>query len=212
MSRRISAVVILSSLCTASLAIAATPGYVQDFATNNGGFSSGIPTNWISSGGVGGASDGWLEVTTVGFGAGNLGVRTSGTEFTGNLTADGVTGFSFWLKDVGQDDPLEIHVGVGGAFLNFWQYTPAIVPTDQWQEFSVDFNPANWTRIIGSGTFADALTASDRLLFRHDLAPYSQQPDSIEADFGLDRVRVLPEPTTMILLLGGAALLRRSRR
>ena len=207
----------------ASASGAATPGFVEDFATDNGGFQGGSTLVRVTSGGVGGADDAYLEVSnaTENF----LGTFSQAAELNGNLPADGVTGYSFWLRDTGGDDELEIHVGVGIPFSNFWQSLQGFTPPDgAWQQFSVDLSsPAGWVQIIGSGTFADAIAGSTNLLFRHDVEPYAQFPDPAAADVGLDRIQVLPAPpevpatsgsarAVLALLLVGIALLDARRR
>jgi len=193
-------------------ASAATPGFFEDF--NNGTvdpFYSGASLVWVPSGGVGGAGDGYIRASRTS--PGNLGLASADAPFVGDLTADGVTGISFWLNDVGNANPLAIHVGIGRAFGNFWlTRNPIFPPHNAWQEYTILFNnPADWVQIAGSGTFNEALTQVDRLLFRHDLAPYTMTPDAIAGDFGFDRIRVLPEPASGTLLLCALALRRRRR-
>ena len=53
---------------------------------------------------------------------------------------------------------------------------------------------------MGNGSFEDALGRSDRLLFRHDLAPLDMFPDTIAADVGVDRITVVPDPSSLLLL------------
>jgi len=207
---------IFASFCLvsmASAAFAATPGYVIDF---NGGsvdpFYSGADLSWNASGGVGGAGDGWITVSRS-F-PGNLGAATNDPNVLGNLPADGVTGYSFWLQDLGSAAPLSIHVLVGDPFVNYWQsnvsFTPAL---GTWTKYSIDFSdPSQWTQTQGAGTFEDAIANCGRLLFRHDLPPYEHVPDSIQGAFGLDRITVLPEPATMALLGAGALLVSRRRK
>lgn len=191
---------------------AAVPGYTEDFSSGLGSFFSGSTTVHEPSGGVGGASDGYVSVSRP-FPA-NLGIATAGAEFTGDLVADGVTGFSFWLNDLAADDPLQIHVGLGDDFGNFWLHAMGFSPpASGWVQYSVDFStPADWVQIRGSGTFQQALQISNRLLFRHDLPPFVSNPDPLEGDFGIDRVTVLPEPTGALLLLVGSAIAARRRR
>ncbi|MCP4249042.1 MAG: PEP-CTERM sorting domain-containing protein [bacterium] len=207
------AAVLTVAIMTSVVAYGAVPGFTEDFNSGMGGFGGGSTYALIPSGGVGGAADGYLEVSTT-FVA-KLGARSTANDLTGDLSGSGVTGFSFWLNDVGQDDPLEIHVGVGSAFTNFWISTAGFGPPENsWGQFSVDLtDESGWVQIIGSGTFASALQNSDRLLFRHDGEPLGQFPPSIQGDFGLDRITVLPEPASLALLaLGGAVVVRRRRR
>jgi len=173
---------------------AATPGFIEDFTAGSAGFGGGSTVTHVGSGGVGGAADPYISisnaVTT------NLGSFSASANLVGDLPSDGVTGYSFWLRDTGADDALEIHVGVGAPGSNFWLSIPGFSPpSGSWQQFSVDLtNPSQWVRIIGSGTFQNALANSNRLLFRHDVPPLVQTPNPIAADFGLDRIQVLPAP------------------
>lgn len=200
-------------LAWVAAAQAAEVGFTQDFNVDLGGFGGGSQSYVLmTDGGVGGAGDGWLEVSNPDFPQ-QLATRTDVPEFTGNLLADGVTGFSFWLRDTGQDDPLEMHVGVGIDLANFWIYQPVIMPVeDAWTEYTVDFsNPSDWVQTHGSGTFEDALANSTRLLFRHDVEPIFVFPDPIQGDFGIDRITVLPEPASLLMLAFGTLAARRRR-
>jgi hypothetical protein len=187
----------ISSIFLAATVLAATPGFVQDFTSGVGGFGGGSAVTRPLSGGVGGASDPYLQVANVA--VANLGAFSNDANLIGNLTADGVGGYSFYLQDVGANDDHEIHVGVGTAFSNFWLNTQGFVPPDgAWQQFSVDISDqSQWVQTHGTGTFAEALAASNRLLFRHDLAPFLQTPDSASGEFGLDRIEVLAAPPSV---------------
>src|SRR5439155_24039104 len=138
----------------------------------------------------GGAGGGYLRITNQS--PGNFGVRSAGPEYAGDWVAAGITQVRLWLNDVGADDSLEIHVALGNAYgyNNFWQYNVGFAPPhDRWAEFVVDLtNAANWTQIEGSGTFADALRIVDRILIRHDRAPFAHPPDPIAADLGIDHL------------------------
>jgi hypothetical protein len=138
---------------------------------------------------VGGDGDGFLQVgrTT----SGHLGIRSFGSEYAGDWSAASVTQVRFWLRDVGADETLEIHFGIGTP-LNFWQSDQGFIPpAGQWAEYLVDLTgPAGFTHIISLDglDFDAALAAADRIHFRHDLSPYAQLPDPIIGDFGVDRV------------------------
>ncbi|MCH8273284.1 MAG: PEP-CTERM sorting domain-containing protein [Armatimonadetes bacterium] len=205
--------VTLLSLLAAGAANAAVVGFVEDFPAAGGtaGFFSGATLSNPGTGGVGGAGDGYLLVTRE-F-EGHFGAATMRTEFTGDLIADGVTGFSLWLNDVGDNEVFEVHVGVGTANQNFWLYTVPFTPPDnEWGYFYADVtNAGAWTQIMGSGTFEDALRNSNRLLIRHDLEPFVQHPDEIAGDLGIDQITVVPEPATLLALTGLVALALRRR-
>jgi hypothetical protein len=203
---RSSLLLAFSGSIVAAHAFAATPGFQQDFSAGLGGFGGGSTITHVTSGGVGGALDPYLSVSNAI--AGQLGTYSADVNLVGNLPADGVTGYTFWLRDVGANDNHEIHVGVGQAGVNFWLHIPGFTPPDGvWQQFSVDFsNPSQWVRIIGTGTFQAARANSNRLLFRHDLAPFVMLPDNAAGDFGLDRVQVLPAPPPMVPALSATGL------
>lgn len=183
-----------AALFAAGSAFAVTPCFTQNFAgiDNLGGFDGGSGSySNPGSGGVGGASDGFLIVgnSKPGF----LGARNTTADFAGDFLDAGVVRISFWLNHVSGDD-LEIHFGVGQAFGNFWQLnTPFIPTTGEWRKFSAELstNEADWTRIIGSGSLEDALRNADRILLRHNAPPYQQVPQPVVAELGIDNVRII---------------------
>lgn len=194
---------IVSCFLVISTANTAIVGYVEDFLPEHGtaGFFSGANLTNPGTGGVGGERDGFLHVSLASLG--HFGAATDRMEFTGNLLTDGVTGFLFFLNDVGANEDFEIHVGIGTPATSFWLYTQGFHPPENtWQEFFVDItNEALWTRIQGTGTFLSALQNSQRLLFRHDLPPLTGNPDPISGDLGIDRITVVPEPASVTPLL-----------
>jgi len=186
---------ILALIATLALAAASaaapTLGFVETFpgtSLSTWGLGGAIESN-PGSGGTGGATDGYLQFQTPNGLQHNLGVRSLGPEYTGNWTAAGITQVRLWLNDVGADDPLEMHFAIGNG-LNFWSYNVAFLPPlHQWAEFVVDLSSAaNWTQIIGTGTFAAALQSVDRVHVRHDHAPFVQSPDPLDGDVGLDHL------------------------
>ena len=183
---------ILAALALTGAALAApTLGFLESWpGASLQGWGGGSALSNPGTGGTGGSVDGYLRFSTPNGGQRRLGVNSFGTEYAGDWTAAGITQVRLWLNDVGTDDPLEIHLSVGDGTSNFWQYNVAFMPPhERWAEFVVDLtSDANWTRIIGAGTFAQALQAVDRVHVRHDLAPFGQSPDLIDADVGLDRV------------------------
>jgi hypothetical protein len=196
-------------LAPASVPANPTPGFHEEFnGTSLGGFGGGAVTSNPGTGGNSGAGDGYLQVST-GPAPANLGTMAATSDYTGDWTAAGVTQIRLWLNDVGNPDPLEIHVALGTGSTNFWQCNTGFIPPNgSWAPFTVDLtNPANFTQIIGTGTFAAALHAVDKVLIRHDRAPYVQSPDPIAADFGIDgilltngSVDVIPGPSPPVMV------------
>jgi len=182
---------VLLAFFAGAVAAAPVPGFVEHWpGTSLQGWSSQSDNSNPGTGGYLGAGDGYLLVSAPSMSTNNLGTASFGPEFTGNWTAAGITQVRVWLNDVGTDDPLEIHFSTGNG-ANFWQYNVAFLPPhNQWAQFTVDLtNSANWTRIIGfTGTFAQALSNVDRVHLRHDNAPFSQVPNPVTGDVGIDRL------------------------
>ena len=169
-------------------------GFVEEWTgTTLHGWTGGSIYSNPGTGGTAGPGDGYLVVATTT--TTHLGAMSSGPEYAGDWLAAGITRVAFWLRDVGVAQPLEIHFAVGNSY-NFWQYNTPFVPTPVWTEFYVSTESSfGWTQIIGPGTFADALRNVDRVLVRHDRAPYFQTPDAVRGDFGIDHLQLLSSAT-----------------
>lgn len=199
MSRRIRVARFASSLAvligvavTSQAAAQPVPGYIETFSgTSLGGFTGGSALSNPGTGGFQGAGDGFLRISTAV--ATNFGANSSlNPAFAGDYLLAGVDEIRLRLNDVGADEAFEIHVGIGNAG-NFWQYNTGFAPPNgSWGEFVVPLNgPAGWTQIVGlSGTFQDALQTADRILVRHDLAPYISTPNTIRGDLGVDHIEL----------------------
>ena len=217
------AVASAAAVVASGAAHAVTPGFTESFsgAGNIGGWQGGASAGTLytnpGADGVGGAGDGYLSVRNDRLG--NFGAYNPTTPFVGDWIASGVTGVRFALRDIGAIENFEIHISLGNGGVvgtNFWQYNVAYVPTSDWQTYTLDLtnlNPAQWTRIRGSGTLEQALRNVDRLHFRHDRTPFTPSPGSpIIGDMGLDEVTLLPAPGAAATLFAGLAWGSRRRR
>jgi hypothetical protein len=203
--------------CAAGGARAAVNGFTDTFpGTSTANWSGGTALSNPGAGGVGGAGDGYLQLSSA-F-AGNFGTQNSGSDYTGDWTAAGITEVSFFLRDVAADQSFSFHflLTQGGSFGTTWQYdTPMDPPTGQWQQYTVDLtSETNWTRVRGSDPLATVLQSVSFAHFRHDLEPYFSNPDPIAGDIGIDSIRLgaVPEPTGLaafVALLSLRALRRR---
>lgn len=174
----------------ASPALAVDVGHVDEFAAadDTANFSGGSFHSNPGTGGVGGANDGYLQLEN--FSPGRFGTRSASIPYIGDWTMDGATGVAFWLRNI-SGAAFEIHFSLGTS-QNFWQYNIGHIPTSEWQRFIVTFdNPADWTRIVGAGSFAECLEFTDRIHLRHDLPPFFQQPNTIAGVLGIDRIKIL---------------------
>lgn len=189
-------------------------GFVEHWNSGTtSGWGGGDVYSNPGTGGVQGAGDGYLLLSTPGPSPTfilNLGANNSGLAYAGNWVAAGIQSVQLWLDDVDGPRPLEIHFGLG-SLDNFWQYDAGFVPpANAWAPFVVDLTggPTGWTQIISAtippGTFSDALQAVDRVLIRHDRAPYTQAPDTITAVLGLDELSLLPSANAGVAPDGAA--------
>jgi len=192
----------LMTLFAGTADAAPTVGFVEHFPGTSTGTWSNISTVLSNpgTGGVNGAGDGFLVITSAS--PTSLGAMSNGAEYAGDWTAAGINKVTLWLNDIGADDPLEIHFGIGDAREgsgNFWQYnTGFIPPLHAWAQFTVDLSSSSaFTQIINTtgGTFAAALANVQRILVRHDLAPYVQNPNAQAGDYGVDEI-LLSHSTT----------------
>jgi hypothetical protein len=203
-------------LCALALLSAAGPafagatlGFIERFpGTSTNSWTGGSQISNPGTGGVDGAGDGYILISTLPV-AGKLGAYSDGPWYAGDWTAAGITQVQLWLNDVNAPQPLEIHFSLGNSALgNFWQYNVGFVPVNNvWTQFTVDLtNATNFTKInTGTGTFAQALAAVDKIHVRHDLAPFTTQaPNTIAGDFGLDDV-LLTDGTASVGPRPGAA-------
>jgi hypothetical protein len=171
----------------------AVVGFVENFndPPSTAGWTGGADISNPGTGGVDGAGDGFLRVATAAIA--NLGSNSSlSPAYTGDYTAAGINRIKLWLNDVETDDALELHLLVGNSS-NFWQRNAAFLPPHQtWAEYTVDLDgPTGWTQVYnipGGHTWAEAMQTVDRLHMRHDRAPYSNIPDPIQGQYGLDKV------------------------
>ena len=116
---------IVALFVLAAPAGAITPGFVEDFTAGVAGFGGGSTVTQVGSGGVGGAADPYITISNAA--VANLGAFTQSADLVGNLATSGATRYSFWLRDTGADDALEIHVGIGTT-ANFWLSIPGFLP------------------------------------------------------------------------------------
>ena len=188
------------AICAGRATAVPVVGFIEEFpGTSTASWSGGTPFSNPGTGGFLGAGDGYLLLENPA--ASDFGAKAGealGPEYVGNWTTAGITRVRIWINDVGADDPLEMHFSLGNGdrlspTANFWQYNVGFLPPlHAWGVYDVDLTSGvDWTRLLGTGTFANALTIVDRVLIRHDLAPFlpiPQHPDLIAADAGIDHI------------------------
>jgi hypothetical protein len=181
------------ALAFSSAALAGpTLGFTEEFPAIGGtaGFAGGALLSNPGTGGRDGDGDGYLRIAQEPI-AGPVACYNAGPDYGGDYLAAGVTRVVFWLSDVDTDENLEIHLVIGNAG-NFWLYNQGFAPPEgSWAAFEVDLTDStNFTQIrsFPGGPYTLALSAADRLHWRHDTTPYSQLADPIVGQFGLDGI------------------------
>lgn len=170
-----------------------TAGFIEEWnGTSVATWVDGLETQLSNpgTGGITGPGDGFLLFSTSS--PMRLGVFSLDNAYLGDWAAAGIRSVKVWLDDVGTDDPLEIHFVIGASHANLWQYNPGFDPPHgQWAQFVVDLTDSTrFTQFAGTGTFSEALHSVDRIHFRHDHPPFTQNPDLIQADVGMDHLEL----------------------
>jgi hypothetical protein len=208
---------------------AGTPGSViaalADGLIDN--FTNGTLQNWSSaasptnqaSGGPGGVSDRYLQLVA------SAAPLSAVNEFqwAGNGAAAGFDHIDVDLNNSGPD-PVSVRVMLltpgcesGGTACTAWTSTNPTVLTSGsgWSAASFSVLEPNLTRVLGSDSYAASLANVERVLIRHD----DGSPDApnvatnVSSTLGIDNVEFqLPEPSALIGLAAGAALLAVLRR
>ncbi len=80
-----------------------------------------------------------------------------------------------------------------------WRHIAAMGPVDAWTTQQAPLNSGDWTRVSGTASFPDVLQ-STRIGFSVDISTRSNG----SRESGIDNVRIIPEPSTLVLLAMGA--------
>lgn len=176
-------------------------GFMDDFSTpGTHGWSTLNGTSNPGTGGVNGAGDGYLLISSdIVF---NFGAYNAEPAYQGDWLAAGIGQVSFYLNDVNTDEAFFFHFLLSGGppwrEFTTWQCdTGCEPPNGSWAPYTADLTTGGvgWTRIRGDATFDEVLQYVDRAHFRHDLPPYTQYPDGISGDLGIDNIALRPAPT-----------------
>ncbi len=173
-------------------AFAVTVGFVEDWpGTSVQGWNSFAEISNPGTGGTLGVGDGFLRVARTN--PNNLGVKSNSADYIGDWLAAGAS-VRLALNDIETDQALSLHLAIGNG-ANMWQYNVGFAPPENaWGTFDVAFTDSTQFSHIVNGDgqgFAAAIQNADRLLIRHDLAPFDQPPDLLAGQFGIDHLQIL---------------------
>lgn len=188
-------------------------GKLDDFqdGTVMGWTGGAAPTN-IADGGPTGAGDRFLQITSDGSSGAGGKLATYNFNWGGNYTAAQVTGVEVWIKNL-SSETLEMRaVILSGA--TRWTSNDALVlaPGADWTQHTFSVLESDITRVLGATSYTATMANVSRLMFRHNAGAPDAEGTAIVAQAGLDNIRAVPEPGSMLALAAGIGLLARRRR
>lgn len=214
-------VTLVSALALAAPAAAVTVPFVEDFAVGTSGWVNAVsaPLTFVASGGPDGSS--YVSSTlgsindpgTIQF-RGNAANGASGGALAGDWIASGVSVLDAWVRHAA---PMPVsfffRITTGANFPAFAGVVPIPVAPNTWTQISLAIAPGN-PLLIPEGPFAFTQIFGAVTNVQVGVS-VPLAVENVPFTWGLDRVRIVPEPATGTLLAGGLALLggiRRRRR
>lgn len=198
---------------TAGVSAQISLGKLDDFQDGSvQGWSGGAaPTN-IADGGPSGAGDRFLQITSDGSSGAGGRLATYNFNWGGNYTAAQVTGVEAWLKNFSAETLEMRAVILSGA--TRWTSNDALVlaPGSGWVRHTFSLLESDITRVLGTTNYSATMASVSRLMFRHNTGAPSAEGTVIAAQGGLDNIRAVPEPGSMIALAAGIGALAIRRR
>ena len=136
---------------------------------------------------------------------------------TKDYNANKITGISMDIANFGSED-LSVRLMMTSRYAGRWTSTSARSPLPAgsgWRHVVFGLTANDLTHVEGTGSLATALADVARWNLHHDpCAPdpaHGTSPE-INAITGIDNIKAVPEPATMLLLAAGAVVAIRRRR
>ncbi|MCC6492146.1 MAG: hypothetical protein IT424_03900 [Pirellulales bacterium] len=187
--------------------------HVDDFqaGTSTLGWQGGASPTYVANGGPSGAGDGSLQISTPA--GGHLAAYNLGANWTGSLTAAGATAITVDMMSPQASAPLSMRAVLfgPGSTTNRWTTGSAqAVPNDGvWRSYTFSLSAAELVRASGSGTHAQLMTDTVRVMLRYDTGTPSATGPAVPSPGGtlyLDNIALVgvPEPggARLALVLG----------
>lgn len=162
-------------------------------------FQDGTTMSWaggsspvnIASGGPNGAGDRYLQITSTG---GNMATFNL-TRWDGDYQLIGVDRVEADLRNTGAT-PLTIRLVLFSASGDRWSSNSAVtLPAgSNWVHVGFNLAESNFTRTLGSGTWASAISGIERAMFRHE-PTISANGSPVVGQLGLDNISAFAQVT-----------------
>jgi len=214
-----------------AIAVAATVTTIPAYAQSVGQvdtFEDGTTQGWtsallgmpnpnppinVSTGGPAGTDDNYLLLTSNGLeGPGGKLVAINLDQWTGDYEAAGITGITMDVNNFGSDElNLRLLFESGGPPTDIAVSTTGVLvaANSGWTTIHFDINPEDLTALVG--TVDNALTNTTAFRLFNSSGASFPGPVSTSS-LGVDNMRAVPEPATIIGTLCGLGMLIRRRK
>jgi hypothetical protein len=218
---RISFFTLIGCSLSASAALALTIPTTENFDATNQNWKNSVSAltqdaTWINGGGPAGAADAFIEssFTTAASGTPSASqvvfrardtVDSSNDAFFGNWIAGGVTTLDFWIRhDAATPLNLGLRLPTSAGFPAMLGRFPVAVQPNTWTHLTMDINSTNPQLLDETGpTHANFNAVFSNVTYLQVFADLSGQANSTVINFDLDKVSLVPEPSTWLMAAMG---------
>jgi hypothetical protein len=210
-------VLLITAVTYHTPARAVTFGFTESFETSNAGWSGLLATQPLDHSPIGGVDDGGhvdIQPSTdpAASALGGNGpvifrapASASGGAFTGNWLTSGVSTVQAYFRHSLDLAPVNIYVrmaGAPGAGAGVFFAESQVEQNDGWTLVNFDVTEDNFTVAGGPGTtYAGVLGNVTQFQFGAQLLT-AVDPPSTQIHFELDQVSLVPEPSSLLLVVG----------
>ena len=211
------------STCLAALALVEV-GSAQVFMGLTDDFQDGTLMGWggaspqnIPTGGPVGAGDRFLRVTGDGSGlqGGVPATFNTDTRWGGNYAALGsVLAIRVHARN---ESSVQLHLRLvlhSVGLTDRWTSNTAFIisPGTGWRTIDFAIGAGFMTQVQGSNPFSFTATNVETITIRHQAGAPSPGGTPLAGSLGLDNIKVVPEPATILVIACGVAMVSRRRR
>ncbi len=211
--------VLLVATALAAPAHAVTLGFTEDFTANSAGWIATDNATALAHNAIGGVDNGGYasvpsnntpqshQLTGNGVILYRANTLASGGEFIGNWVTSGVTKIQAYVRHNYESLPVEFYIripssmGRTGIFFAD-QLIPASV-NDEWSLVNFEITPDNF-EVAGADTSTFENVMSAPTAFQIGAHILSSPPvGGVPVEFAIDRISLVPEPSSLALAFGG---------